>query len=136
MTAHGQSRLDIFDFIHNGTAYVGIRASAWEDVVAKRLKSNDLNSMRVRSIMELKAEVAAADNVAESYKSDAEECNERFALAMGEIKSRDETIAKRERKIDRLRPWATGAKVVVGLVVLGAIGKGVNAIVPGTIPIL
>lgn len=119
-----------------GHTYVCVRLDSWDEVVARWLTNDRTNRARIRLVLELNDEVAAADKTANSHKQDAEECKERFALAMGEIKSRDETIAKRERKIDRLRPWSTGAKVVVGLVVLGAIGKGVNAIAPGTIPML
>lgn len=122
--------------MHNGTAYVGIRASAWEDVVAKRITSNDLNRMRARSILELRDEVAAADSIAATFKRDAEGYRDRLAAQVMETDKVQSQLDKANRKVRNRTPWARAAQGVVGLMVLGAIGKGVNAIAPGTIPML
>lgn len=122
--------------MHNGTAYVGIRASAWEDVVAKRITSNDLNRMRARSILELRDEAAAADSIAATFKRDADGYRDRLAAQIAETNKVQAQLDKASRKVRNRTPWARAAQGVVGLVVLGAIGKGVNAIAPGTIPML
>lgn len=119
LTASGQT---LVEFSHNGTAYVGIPVPIWEEVVAKRLSSNELNRMRARSIALLKSDVADVERISETYRQDAIDAKKKEAAAYAE---RDKAIglnAELTKKLKRRTPWATAMKVQVCAVALvGAI---------------
>ena len=118
LTAFGQSAPEIFTFYHNGVKYLAVRADSWEQVVARWFENDHKSRARISSIIELNEEVADADSTAATYRSDAEEYRDREARAIWERDQVAERLAKSERKVLRLRPWATVMKVQVCVVVV------------------
>lgn len=87
----------------------------WEEVVAKRLSSNELNRMRARSIALLRNDVADVERIADTYRQDAIDAKRKEAAAYAE---RDKAIglnAELTKNLKRRTPWATAMKVEVGL---------------------
>lgn len=108
----------LVEFRHGGTAYVGVPVETWEAIVARRLDANELNRSRARTIVLLQSDVADADSTAASYRRDADEYKDREARAIWERDQVAERLSKSERKVHRLRPWATVMKVQVCVVVV------------------
>ena len=108
----------LVEFSSSGTRYIGVPVQTWEAIVARRLDANELNRSRARTIVLMRADVADADSVASTYRLDAAEYRDREARAIWERDQVAERLAKSERKVLRLRPWATVMKVQVCVAVV------------------
>lgn len=108
----------LVEFSNGGTRYVGVPVQTWEAIVARRLDANHINRSRARTIVLLQSEVADADSVARTYRSDADEYKDREARAIWERDQVSERLSKSERKVWLLRPWATAMKIEVCVVVV------------------
>ncbi len=108
----------LVEFSSGGTRYIGVPVQTWEAIVARRLDANELNRSRARTIVLMRSDVADADSVAATYRSDAAEYRDREARAIWERDQVAERLAKSERKVRQLRPWATVMKLQVCVVVV------------------
>lgn len=108
----------LVEFSSGGTRYIGVPVETWEAIVARRLDANEMNRSRARTIVLLQSDVADADSTAASYQRDADEYKDREARAIWERDQLAERLAKSERKVRQLRPWATVMKVQVCVAVV------------------
>lgn len=133
VTACSQTRPDIFDFEYEGTKYVGIRASTWESMVAKGLGVRELNRDRARTIALMGNDLVDEGRKKESYMKDADEAKARERVALGTLAECTDHNTELQRKVRRLRPWATIGKVTVAVGVVGIAIAGVE-VVKNSIP--
>jgi FtsZ-binding cell division protein ZapB len=126
VTACSQSRPDIFDFTYEGVKYVGIKAATWEQMVANRLGSNQLNRERAQSIGLLRSDVEAEKAKATTYTKDVEDAKKRESEAWKQAETCKDENGSLQRKVKRLRPWATLGKVTVAVGVVGLTVAGIE----------
>lgn len=98
LTASAQT---LVEFTHDGLQYVGIPVPIWEEVVAKRLSSNELNRMRARSIALLRNDVADVERIADTYRQDAIDAKKKEAAAYAERDKAIEMSAELTGKVKR-----------------------------------
>jgi len=128
VTACSQIKPDIFDFEYAGTKYVGIRASTWEQMVVKGLSVRELNRDRARTIGLMANDLIDEGKKKESYMKDADDAKAREHVALGMLADCTDHNTELQRKVKRLRPWATLGKVTVALGVVGVTMAGIELV--------
>ncbi len=103
--------------MHDGVRYVGVRADKWEDVVAKRIVSNQLNRERVMQAIQLHGKVEAAQatesilrkNLADERALKKEAKDERDAFA-----TENATLTRKKKNRNKAIVILLGAVVTEG----------------------
>lgn len=113
-----------------GIPYVGIRADKWEDVVARRIVSNELNRERAISIVQLVGKVDASEKTESLLRREVADERTLKNQARSERDQAIEENGKLTKKLKRRTPWATAMKIQVGAIVVFGGYTAYKAIVP------
>lgn len=125
-----QTPPSIFDFVHMGIPYVGIRADKWEDVVARRIVSNELNRERAISIVQLVGKVDASEKTESLLRREV--ADER-TLKNQARSERDQAIEENGKLTGKVKRKNKKITVLFIPAIYGA-AKGVQVLVPQFLP--
>lgn len=128
MTACSQTHPSIFDFTYAGVKYVGIRADDWDTMVAKRLGVNELARDRAQTIGLMRSDIFDEGRKKETYMRDADDAKAREHVALQRMSEAVDANVELQRKVKKLRPWATIGKVTVAVGVVGIAIAGVEVV--------
>jgi hypothetical protein len=109
------------EFVHDGTTYVGVPVSTWEDVVARRLDINEVSRGRAQAIGLLRSEVRAVEAEAQTYRDDFNDCMDRAQVIAQERDDARIELAASDRKVKARTPWARAMQIQLGLLAIGGL---------------
>lgn len=113
-----------------GIPYVGIRADKWEDVVARRIVSNELNRERAISIVQLVGKVDASEKTESLLRREV--ADER-TLKNQARSERDQAIEENGKLTGKVKRKNKKITVLFIPAIYGA-AKGVQVLVPQFLP--